>query len=364
MDSKKTKLAIGFITYEDSTAKYLPYFLLSLAKAVAGTQGTKFPARLAEANGEAQVGNLVPGDVNILALDNSQKEENENRKYIKKHYSEISLEWVGENLGFARGYNRLIKKAVSLGAEYFLMLNPDMVLEPNSISKLVKAMDSDKSLGSAGPKILRWDFAKNKKTQTIDSCGIILKPGLRFINLGEGQEDNDQLNEAKILGPAGTAAIFRIKALQSASLSRKERSGGGLGWGPFDEHFFMYKEDCDLAYRLFLSGWRSGLASQAVMYHDRTGAGAGESGLKIVLNRRKKSKQVKIWSFYGQHILFIKYWHLQSFKNKLNIIFYALKMFVFVLLFEQYLLKQYWGLLKTRKAIAPQINKSFHKSTN
>ena len=232
-----------------------------------------------------------------------------------------------------------------------------MILEPDAIEKLVKAMDDDKELGSACPKVLRWDFAKNKKLKIIDTSGIILKSGLKFVDLGQGEKDDGSFDPSassgqvitKILGPSGAAAMFRVKAL------RKVEKGSQY----FDERFFMYKEDCDLAYRLFLAGWRSKLVSDAIIYHDRTGAGAGESNLKIALNRRKKSKQVKAWSFWGQHIIFLKYWRLQSFWNKIRVLGQALKMFVFVILFEQYLLKQYWKLWRTTNS---QILSRIHKS--
>ena len=114
---------------------------------------------------------------------------------------------------------------------------------------------------------------------------------------------------------------------------------------------FMYKEDCDLDYRLFLAGYKSLYVGEAVIYHDRTVFGRGENDLKVVLNRKSKNKKVKEWSFLNQHIIFLKFWSRQTFLNKIRVVWFALKMFVFVLLFERYLLKQYSRLFKIKNNI-------------
>lgn len=310
------KLIIGFITYGKSTAKYLPYFLSSLGKQT-------WP------------------DFKIFVIDNSKEQNNENAQYIKKNYSTIELEWAGGNIGFAKVYNQMIKKAIGLGVQYFFVINPDIILEPNTIDCLIKVMDSDDKLGSVCPKILWWDFAHNKKTEIIDSCGIQLKPGLRFIDIGQNQIDKGQFDDMKILGPSGAAAMYRISALEKIKQNHQF----------FDELMFMYKEDCDLAYRLYLAGFKSRCVTEAIVYHDRTAEAKGESDIQVALNRRRRSRQTKKWSFLNQQIIFIKYWHIQSIIKKLSVLRYAFKMFVFVLLFEQYLLKQYWELWKVRHKI-------------
>jgi len=323
MSFNSPKLIIGFITYGKSTAKYLPYFLPSLI-----TENTEYIESL-----------------EILVVDNSEEQENENVKFIKKNYPQIEIEWVGGNIGFARAYNKMINQAMGAKTEYFLAINPDVILETDAIAKMIQAMDKDSELGSVCPKILRWDFKNNKKTNIIDSCGIQLKPGLQFIDLGQGQVDQGQFDNIDILGPSGAAAMYRMSALEKVKQADQY----------FDELMFMYKEDCDLAYRLFLSGYKSKCVAEAVVYHDRTAAGKGESNLQIALNRKNKGRQAKKWSFLNQQIIFIKYWQLQNWQNKLAIIWQEIKMFIFILLFEQYLLGQFWELRKSYNRIKKKI---------
>ncbi|MDP2709051.1 MAG: glycosyltransferase family 2 protein [bacterium] len=316
MDKKNSKIYAGFITYGKSTAKYLPYFLTSLKEQ--SLRGVK-----------------------ILAVDNSEVGDNLNYDYLKNNFPEIEIIRAGENLGFAKAFNLMIKRAGEAGARYFLTLNPDMILEPGMIAELVKIMDKDGSLGSASPKILKWDFSGKAKTEIIDSCGIKLLPGLRFIDAGQNSLDTGRLNIISILGPSGAAAFYRLSALE------KVRQDGQY----FDELMFMYKEDCDLAYRLFLAGFKSTCAAAAVAYHVRSAAGGGEKNLQVALNRKHKSRQEKKWAFLNQQIIFIKYWRRQSFKEKLNIIFYELKMIVFILMFERYLIGELVELRKIKEKI-------------
>lgn len=304
------QLYIGFITYENLTAKYLPYFLPSLKR-----QSFK--------------------DYKIIAVDNSEEEKNDNSVYIKNNFPEIGLKWPGKNLGFAKAFNLMIKQAVQGGAEYFMALNPDMALEEDTLARLVEIMGHNSDLGSATAKVLKWNFASREKTNIIDSCGLKLLPGLRFVDYMEGESASASC-EHEIIGVSGASAIYRLSALE------KVKRNGQY----FDELMFMYKEDCDLAYRLFLAGFKSKCVGDSIIYHDRSSGGTGESNLAVALNRKNKSRQAKQWSFLNQQIIFIKYWRLQSLANKIAIIWFELKMLVFILFFEPYLMKELINLSK------------------
>lgn len=314
------KLTIGTITYGKSTLKYLPYFFNSLEK-------------------------QVFKDFKIIIFDNSEASEKDNKDFVRKEIDKgilnIELDFCGDNLGFAKAYNRMIRTAEGDKSEYFLALNPDLILEPDAIQKMIKKLDNDKNLASLCPKIYHWDFKNNEKEEKIDSCGIALALGLRFFDVGQGEIDNGQFEGAEIIGPSGAAAMYRMKALLELA------ENGNY----FDELMFMYKEDCDLAYRFFLTGFKSKCLNDAIAYHDRTVKTRGSGFLKTVFNRKTKSEQSKEWSFLNQHIIFYKYWRLQSFREKINIVCYATKMFFFALLFERYLLKEYLKLFKIRKKI-------------
>jgi len=221
-----------------------------------------------------------------------------------------------------------------------LALNPDIALEADVLEKIVEEMDKDKALGSAMPKILRWDFNNQKKTDIIDSCGLKLLPGLRFVDYKAGEPAGVNF-AGEVIGVSGALAIYRLSALE------KIKQNGQY----FDELMFMYKEDCDLAYRLFLGGFKAKCVSDAIAYHDRTVRGVGEKNIEIALNRKNKSRQAREWSFLNQQIIFMKYWRLQSRFNKLAIVWFEFKMLIFILFFEPYLLKELMNFNKIRYKI-------------
>lgn len=304
------KLAVGFLTYNDLSAKYLAVFWPSLVKSL------KFSGF----------------DYKVLIGDNSEIKENPNADFFahlkeqsnlvgQSEFDFINLEfnWNGQNLGFAKAYNLLIRRARELSAEYFLVINPDIRLEEKAIKELVDALEMDNQLASVSPKILTWENNK------IDTLGLVLKSGLRFFDYGQGQEDRDE--EPMIIGPSGAAGLFRLNALEKIKINDQY----------FDERMFMYREDCDLAYRLFLAGYKSRLVKTAIMCHDRTAQVAGNKFWSIFKNRHAKSKAIRTWSFQNQRLLWKKYWPKQNLQNKIIIFFLFISSSIWALVFERFL---------------------------
>lgn len=306
-------LYIGTIIFGEATAKYLPDFFASL----------KIQTNL---------------EYKLLLWDNSPELENASTKLALEHFGFEALRGKAENIGFARAYNQMITEASEAGARYFLALNPDMLLVPEAVRLLLTAIDADEGVASVAPKVRRWDFDGKKKTELIDTCGLFERAPLRFIDLGQGTADHGQYDDAVILGPSGAAALYRISALESV---RDEN-------GYFDERMFMYKEDCDLAYRLSVAGFKSQLVPQALVYHDRTAVAQGESLSQILANRQNKSRQVRIWSFVNQHLLILKHWHKQSWQRKISLVFFLVQNLGYVLVMERYLLREYRTIWKMK----------------
>lgn len=313
------KIAVGFITYNTNTAKYLPYFLDNLFKSLE---------------------KLNRDDILVLARDNSEEPDNYNREYIENVFNKkeklIDFRWSGENIGFARSYNMMIAQAQEWGAEAFFIINPDTIIAPNTLEKLILSLASDKMLASVAPKVLRWDFTNQKLTKQIDTCGLQLQSALVFTDIGQGLPDLGQFHELSILGPSGAAGLYRMSALAKV----KDKNGY------LDERMFMYKEDCDLAYRLYLLGFSSKLVPDALVYHDRTVSAKGEGIFASFSNRSGKSRQVRSWSFLNQHLLIIKFWARQDFINKMRILVRVFLFGVFALFFEPFLLKNYFKISK------------------
>jgi GT2 family glycosyltransferase len=143
------------------------------------------------------------------------------------------------NTGFCRAHNELASRFPS---EYVLFLNPDTVLRPSFIEELVRALDDRQDAASAGGKLIRMDG------KTLDSTGIIMLREQRHLDRGADQPDTGQFDAPEdVFGPSGAAALYRRKALDEVAVNGQF----------FDEDFFAYREDADLAWRCRLAGWTS-----------------------------------------------------------------------------------------------------------
>ena len=187
-------------------------------------------------------------DFEIHVLDNASSDET--LKVIEP-FDVAYLERSPINTGFCKAHNELARRFPS---EYVLFLNPDAVLTPSFIKELVQAMESRPDAASASGKLLRLDGT------TIDSTGIVMLREQRHLDRGADQADSGQFESAEdIFGPSGAAAMYRRTALDDVAIDSQY----------FDEDFFAYREDADLAWRCRLLGWTSIYVPRAVAWHRR-----------------------------------------------------------------------------------------------
>src|SRR5205823_12965818 len=109
---------------------------------------------------------------------------------------------------------------------------------------------------------------------TINSCGIALDPaGIAWDLLG-GRPARLVDRPREVFGPCAGAALYRRTLLDDVGL--------------FDDDFFAYLEDVDLAWRARLRGWRCTLAPDALVRHVHAGTLGEGSPLKRYLLARNK----------------------------------------------------------------------------
>jgi GT2 family glycosyltransferase len=201
-------------------------------------------------------------DFRIHVLDNASSD---NTAELLRDY-DLDLIRSPVNSGFAKAHNDLIRQ---FPADYVLVLNPDAVLRPNFLELLVAALQARSDAASATGKLLRMDG------MTIDSTGIIMLRNQRHLDRGAGEPDLGQYDAPEdVFGPTGAAALYRREALQDAAFDGQF----------FDEDFFAYREDADLAWRCRLLGWKSIYIPAAVALHRRRVTPERRSQLPSIIN--------------------------------------------------------------------------------
>lgn len=166
---------------------------------------------------------------------------------------------LGANRGFAGGANAGIEAS---SGRFVLILNPDCRLDPGFCRTLCAALDrsSAADVGSASGRLVRAEGPELRATPDLDSTGIVFTASGRHFDRDSGAPGAGRaLREEEISGVTGAAGFYRRSALDSVRIS--------TGW--FDEDFFLYREDADLALRLRAAGWRCLYVPGAVAYHRR-----------------------------------------------------------------------------------------------
>lgn len=166
------------------------------------------------------------------------------------------------NPGYGSGMNAGVA-ALPPSVSWVLLSNPDVVLHPGSIDRLLAAGEQDERIGSVGPVVLNSDGTLYPSARRVPSLRLGIGHAL-FVNLWQ---DNPWTRRYR--HDEATAAVARDAGWLSGACLLVRRSAFD-SLGGFDEGFFMYFEDVDLGMRLTRQGWRNRYEPSAEVTH--TGA--------------------------------------------------------------------------------------------
>lgn len=187
------------------------------------------------------------GNFEVIFVDNGSTDKS--LEYAKENFgSDRRINFVENraSLGPAVGRNRGAKLAKG---KYLIFLDNDTKVEKNFISELTKVLEPDNSIGAGQAKLLRMGT-----DNLYDCAGDYLGPLGFLIERSRGSKDTGQFDYITDI----------LSAKSAASIIRKElfdRIGG------FDEDYYMYLEETDLSWRVWLSGYRVVFIPGARVYH-------------------------------------------------------------------------------------------------
>jgi GT2 family glycosyltransferase len=192
----------------------------------------------------------------VIIVDNASSDGT--RDLLAKAAPSLRVVYNDTNVGFAAAQNQAARLATGI---WLLSLNPDVVLGPDFVAKAVESAKVDPKIGVVCGKLLRWIPNENPEfSQIIDSTGIYFLPNLRHLDRGAGERDHGQFDKMEyVFGATGAAALYRRSMVEDVSVNGEF----------FDEQFFAYREDADLAWRAQLMGWRCLYTPEAVGWHVR-----------------------------------------------------------------------------------------------
>jgi len=212
---------------------------------------------------------LVPSEV--IVVDNASSDDS--RKKVAEFVPGARVLPNETNRGFAAAANQGIAAAKG---EWILLLNPDVHLSATYCERVIEAMDAAGSrCGSATGKLLQGRGDAIEPTGLVDSRGMRMTRSGRHFDIANGEPDGAESESAsEVFGVSGAAAILRRELINDVAIDGEV----------FDEDFFAYREDADLAWRARLLGWTSLYVPTAIAWHVRTVTPAARRRLSPEIN--------------------------------------------------------------------------------
>lgn len=230
-------------------------------------------------NGEAYLADCLGAlerqtfrDFFVVLLDNGSTDGSV--ELAERGFPRVEVMRSPVNLGFAAGNNRAIERALEReSTQYVFTLNNDVVMDESCLESLVDTMDSSSGdVWSCQPKMYFFDEDSDEKV--FNNAGIVVWRDGSAFNRGINRPDRGQYDdETDIFGTCAGASLYRRSALERTGL--------------FDEDFFAYLEDVDIAWRGRLAGYRSLLCPGAACRH-RHGASGVDPARKISMLERNR----------------------------------------------------------------------------
>ena len=191
---------------------------------------------------ESLAGQTVPA--RVVVVDNASADGT--AEMVARRFPEVDVVVNERNLGFGRAVNHGLEHAGDV--DVVVLVNNDTVCARDFVERMLEPF-ADPGVGMVAGVLLQASAP-----ELVDSAGIELDRTLRSWDILWNEPVEGLADAPAPVGPCGGAAAYRVEALRDA--------GGG-----FDEAFFAYWEDVDLALRLRLAGWRCVRADGARALH-------------------------------------------------------------------------------------------------
>lgn len=200
----------------------------------------------------------VEGDTELVVVENGSRDGS--AEMVRAEFPAATLVQLSENRGFGGGVNAGL--AHSTG-EFVALVNNDATVDPRALAELLRvARSGGADVGSVAAQMRFAD-----RPGTINSAGIgIDRLGVVYDRLLGAPVEASEREATEVFGASGGAALWRRTALESV--------------GRFDESFFVYLEDADVAWRAQMRGWRALYAPGAVVHHHHSATAVHASPFK------------------------------------------------------------------------------------
>jgi N-acetylglucosaminyl-diphospho-decaprenol L-rhamnosyltransferase len=220
-----------------------------------------------------------PDFANVVVSDNGSTDGTV--EFIRERYgARVTLIENGTNLGFGAACNRAFAQT---SAPYIFLLNPDAELKNRALAAVVAFLDEHPRCGIAGSRLYNTDGSIQPSCGEFDTwTGAFLRssawgelPPLRRFANGASLRGFTYDRPRRVDLVIGAAVGLRRTMLDEI--------------GPFDERFFLYHEEVDLARRAATASWETWFVPASEAVHEGMGSAKGQ--YRVVEARKQKSRR-------------------------------------------------------------------------
>lgn len=203
--------------------------------------------------------------LDVVAVDNGSRDAS--REVLLSRLSEDRVLVAERDLGFAGAVSMALDADPS--GDLVLFLHDDVALRPDAVERLVEAITRDPRLAVVGPKLVDWhDPGRLQQVGwTVDVTGRA------DYGLEPDERDQGQRDEAQRPLVVSTAGMLVRRDVFEAL-------------GRFDRRYHVFRDDLDLCWRAWLSGWEVEVVPAAAGRHVRAAAGYHRLGQSALLGPR------------------------------------------------------------------------------
>jgi GT2 family glycosyltransferase len=206
---------------------------------------------------EALAPAVASGVISVIVIDNASPDDSATQ--LPRLLPSATLISNASNLGFAAACNRAWPEVAT---RYWLLLNPDVVADPDGIRRLVRWMDENPDVGVASPTLCQKDGRDMAVARPDDSLWRPVIEALRLHKLLPDRVRSRWLLSGHAIPSdrirgwvPGAAMIARREAVETVGL--------------LNDRLFMYGEDREWCGRMRRAGWSVGVCRDVQFVHDQ-----------------------------------------------------------------------------------------------
>jgi N-acetylglucosaminyl-diphospho-decaprenol L-rhamnosyltransferase len=193
----------------------------------------------------------------------------------------ITVRRARRNLGFGRGVNQALR---TVQTEYLLVINPDCLIVPAALKRLVEELDAHPEAAMASGRV--FDMSGNeqrgsrRRLPTRDQVLAEVLPFSRRPGIDLTDQPAPDASE-EVEAVSGACMLIRTRAL--------------VDIGGFDSGFHLHFEDLDLMARLRTAGWQIRLEPSVIISH-AGGVSSRQRAVGVML-----AKHRSLWRYLNKH---------------------------------------------------------------